>query len=97
MKKRIIDIPDALAKYVWSKSKATSGYWLTRFVFLRLLGIIYFFAFLSLVNQVIPLIGENGLLPATKQDMIRNLMPLRNCQLFLCLEFQILAFCYYLG
>ena len=40
------------------------SYWLTRFVLLRLLGLVYFFAFLSLANQVIPLVGEHGLLPA---------------------------------
>jgi hypothetical protein len=40
------------------------SYWLTRFLLLRLLGLVYFFAFLSLVNQVIPLVGEGGLLPA---------------------------------
>ena len=39
-------------------------YWLTRFLILRLLGLVYFVAFLSLVNQVLPLIGRNGLLPA---------------------------------
>ncbi|HET6204091.1 MAG TPA: lipase maturation factor family protein [Planctomycetota bacterium] len=39
-------------------------HWLTRFVFLRLLGLVYFFAFLSLANQVLPLIGSRGLLPA---------------------------------
>jgi len=53
-----------LFRYIWSKSKETSGYWLVRFVFLRLLGLIYLFAFLSLVFQVIPLIGGEGLLPA---------------------------------
>ena len=53
-----------LAKYTWESSKATKGYWLTRFVFLRLLGLIYLFAFISLATQVIPLIGDNGLLPA---------------------------------
>ncbi len=42
-----------------------SPYWLTRFVILRLLGLVYFFAFLSLVKQVIPLLGKNGLTPAT--------------------------------
>jgi len=41
-----------------------SEYWLTRWVFLRFLGIVYFFAFLSLALQVIPLIGSDGLLPA---------------------------------
>ncbi len=40
------------------------SYWLTRFVILRLLGIVYLFAFLSLATQVLPLIGSNGLLPA---------------------------------
>lgn len=39
-------------------------YWLTRFVFLRWLGLIYFVAFLSLAQQVRPLIGAHGLLPA---------------------------------
>ena len=39
------------------------SYWLTRFVILRLLGIIYAVAFLVAINQIIPLIGTNGLLP----------------------------------
>jgi len=41
-----------------------STYYLTRFVLLRLLGFVYFFAFLSLATQVIPLIGHDGLYPA---------------------------------
>ncbi len=40
-------------------------YWLTRFVILRLLGVVYLAAFLSLALQVLPLIGADGLLPAT--------------------------------
>lgn len=48
-------------------------YWLTRFMILRLLGIIYAVAFLVAVNQVIPLIGSNGLLPLSYYlDYIRN-------------------------
>jgi len=43
---------------------AVGGYWLTRFVILRLLGFVYFIAFLSLALQVMPLIGSDGLLPA---------------------------------
>ena len=39
-------------------------YWLTRFLVLRLLGLVYFVAFLSLAHQVLPLIGADGLLPA---------------------------------
>ncbi|HET6347748.1 MAG TPA: lipase maturation factor family protein [Candidatus Krumholzibacteria bacterium] len=38
-------------------------YWLTRFVILRLLGAIYAVAFLVAVRQIVPLIGEHGLLP----------------------------------
>jgi hypothetical protein len=40
------------------------SYWLTRFVVLRLLGLVYFVAFLSLAQQVLPLVGHDGLLPA---------------------------------
>ena len=53
-----------MLKFKLLKSKEKSEYWVTRFVFLRLLGFIYFIAFLSLAHQVILLIGENGLLPA---------------------------------
>jgi len=38
-------------------------YWLTRFVILRLLGFVYFVAFLVAANQIVPLIGAHGLLP----------------------------------
>ena len=55
---------EKIFKTLWERSKLTSGYWLTRFVFLRLLGFIYLFAFISLATQVLPLIGHNGLLPA---------------------------------
>ena len=39
-------------------------WWLSRFLFLRLLGLIYGIAFLSLANDVLPLLGSEGLLPA---------------------------------
>ena len=41
------------------------SYWLTRFVILRLLGLVYFVAFLSLAQQILPLIGSQGLLPVS--------------------------------
>jgi hypothetical protein len=41
-----------------------STYWLTRFLILRLLGLIYAVGFLVAINQIIPLIGAEGLLPA---------------------------------
>jgi hypothetical protein len=41
----------------------TPTYWLTRYIILRLLGALYAIAFLVAINQIIPLIGNNGLLP----------------------------------
>ncbi len=41
------------------------SYWLTRFVILRLLGFVYAIAFLVAINQLVPLVGEHGLTPAT--------------------------------
>jgi len=38
-------------------------YWLTRFIILRLLGVVYAIAFLVAINQILPLIGSDGLLP----------------------------------
>ncbi len=38
-------------------------YWLTRFVLLRLLGIVYAVAFLATARQIVPLIGSHGILP----------------------------------
>ena len=38
-------------------------YWLTRFMILRLLGTVYAVGFLVAINQIVPLIGFNGLLP----------------------------------
>ncbi|MDB5135411.1 MAG: lipase maturation factor family protein [Mucilaginibacter sp.] len=43
--------------------RTAPAYWLTRFVILRLLGVIYAVAFLVAINQIVPLIGANGLLP----------------------------------
>ncbi len=39
-------------------------YWLTRFLILRLLGAVYAVAFMTAIDQALPLIGSNGLLPA---------------------------------
>jgi lipase maturation factor len=40
------------------------SYWLTRFLFLRLLGLVYVVAFLIVLFQWEPLLGSQGLLPA---------------------------------
>src|SRR5437016_14052720 len=42
------------------------GYWLSRLVFERALGVIYLVAFLVAVTQLRPLVGEHGLLPAPR-------------------------------
>src|SRR5262245_881207 len=42
-----------------------SSFWLTRFLILRLLGFVYFFAFLSAARQVLPLMGHDGLTPVS--------------------------------
>src|SRR5262245_61800078 len=47
------------------QSAARPSFWLTRFVVLRLLGLVYFFAFLSAALQVRPLLGSDGLTPVT--------------------------------
>lgn len=41
-----------------------SNFWLSRYVFLRALGFLYLVAFVSLADQLLPLIGSEGLLPA---------------------------------
>jgi lipase maturation factor len=56
--------PESLGSLPAAPAKAT--YWLTRFVILRLLGFVYFVAFLSLALQLRPLIGHDGLLPADR-------------------------------
>jgi hypothetical protein len=42
------------------------SYWYSRFVFERGLALIYLIAFIAVVNQFVPLLGEHGLLPATR-------------------------------
>src|SRR5678815_996758 len=44
-------------------NRSRPTYWLTRFMILRLLGVVYAVAFLVAINQLIPLIGSNGLTP----------------------------------
>ena len=43
-----------------------SGFQLSRWVFLRLIGVTYLLAFASLIPQIIGLVGVDGLLPATQ-------------------------------
>jgi hypothetical protein len=44
---------------------ADSSYWVTRFFLFRFLGLIYCIAFLAILDQWIPLLGDSGLLPVS--------------------------------
>ena len=46
-------------------SKPAQTYWLTRFVLLRWLGLVYLVAFFAAARQLVPLVGANGLTPAS--------------------------------
>ncbi|PWT70697.1 MAG: membrane protein [Bacteroidetes bacterium] len=47
----------------WFPDEGRPTYWLTRYIILRLLGAIYAIAFLVAINQILPLIGSDGLTP----------------------------------
>jgi lipase maturation factor 1 len=52
-----------LTRLLWGKHVEWPDYYLTRWVFLRLLGAIYLIAFVSLWTQIIGLIGHDGIIP----------------------------------
>jgi len=59
----MVPLPAALRQY-WSQVQAErSDSYLSRWLFLRLLGLIYLIAFISLWTQIEGLIGSNGILP----------------------------------
>lgn len=49
----------------FSRAENAPTYFVARWVFMRLLGIIYLVAFVSLMTQITGLSGKNGLMPAT--------------------------------
>ncbi len=53
-----------LTRFLWGKHLARPSHLLTRWLFLRLLGVVYFFAFLSLSTQIAGLVGRHGISPA---------------------------------
>ncbi|MBT5632503.1 MAG: DUF393 domain-containing protein [Nitrospina sp.] len=52
-----------LTRWVWGGSLETPTWFLTRRVFLFLLGLVYLLAFLSLWTQIKGLVGQEGILP----------------------------------
>jgi predicted DCC family thiol-disulfide oxidoreductase YuxK len=53
-----------LVGVAWGRDPTPSSYVLSRWIFLRLLGLIYVIAFVSLRVQVLGLMGSHGILPA---------------------------------
>ena len=57
----------------WQSALDPNTYTLTRFVFLRFVGLMYTVAFLVAVNQLVPLVGAGGLQPAARfLDNVRD-------------------------
>ena len=62
-----------LTRLFWGKHVEQPTHFLTRWVFLRFLGFIYLFAFVSLWMQVDGLIGSHGITPAAQfMELVRN-------------------------
>jgi lipase maturation factor 1 len=55
-----------LTRWFWGRHVEQPNYFLTRWIFLRALGVIYLIAFVSLWTQISGLIGHNGILPADR-------------------------------
>jgi predicted DCC family thiol-disulfide oxidoreductase YuxK len=53
-----------LTRWCWGRHVEQPAYFLVRWLFLRALGAVYFFAFVSLWTQIVGLIGHDGILPA---------------------------------
>jgi predicted DCC family thiol-disulfide oxidoreductase YuxK len=53
-----------LTKLFWGRHVEQPDFFLTRWLFLRALGVVYLVAFVSLGTQINGLIGHNGILPA---------------------------------
>ncbi|HEU0037078.1 MAG TPA: lipase maturation factor family protein [Kofleriaceae bacterium] len=67
----VIDVRPPLER--WLSRLAPRRYTLTRWLILRLLGVVYLFAFLGLLVQGPPLLGEHGLTPVgTYFDRLRD-------------------------
>lgn len=52
-------------RLLWGDSAPAPSYFISCDLFLRLLGLIYFIAFVSLWTQILGLVGSNGILPVT--------------------------------
>jgi len=53
--------PEIATEKVTATPKSRTSYWLTRISILKLLGVVYFMAFLSAFDQIEGLVGSNGM------------------------------------
>src|SRR5580692_1514030 len=58
--------PSSFVRWLFDSRKGPSDRFLTRWIFLRALGLIYFSAFFPLAFQIRGLIGPTGILPASE-------------------------------
>ncbi|HYV31348.1 MAG TPA: lipase maturation factor family protein [Candidatus Binatia bacterium] len=58
------DLFSVLTRLFWGRHVEQPAYFLARWLFVRLLGIVYGIAFLSLWSQIIGLVGADGIMPA---------------------------------
>ena len=58
------DLFARLTTLAWGRDAEPSSFLLSRWVFLRLLGLVYLISFLSLRLQILGLVGEHGIVPA---------------------------------
>ena len=55
-----------LTRWLWGRAFRKPTFFIARWIFLRLLGAIYFAAFVSLLVQIRGLVGKRGILPAAQ-------------------------------
>ena len=88
--------PASVVRWLFDSEHGDSDRLISRWIFLRTLGLIYFSAFFSLVFQIRGLIGPQGILPANDylEAVDRSLATLLACGLHLrCFGFQAARTC----
>src|SRR2546429_3684489 len=71
--------PASVVRWLFASEQGASDRLISRWIFLRALGLIYFSAFFSLIFQIRGLIGPQGILPAGEylEHVRHGLGPLR--------------------
>src|SRR4029079_3190734 len=59
------DVFDRITRWIWGDHLVPPGNRITSWIFMRVLGVTFLVAMLSLWSQVIGLVGHDGILPAT--------------------------------